>query len=106
MKYTLRELYDMGMSFERAVRKDLEAKNYFVMRSAGSRGPVDVMGMKDGQVLLIQCKVAGKLKLREYIRLLKVAKMTLGTIALATRDKKNRKILYKRLIRPNIQFEP
>lgn len=95
MTYTWRELYDMGMAFERAVRKDLEGRGYFVVRSAGSRGPADLVAMRKGIVLLVQCKLAGKLKMREYIRLIRVAEMTSCAIVLATKNKKSKKITYK-----------
>lgn len=51
--------YVNGRSFEYRVRDLFEAKGYFVMRSAGSRTPVDLVALKDGEILLIQCKRHG-----------------------------------------------
>ena len=51
-----------GADFERRVRRHLERDGWFVIRSAGSRGPLDLVALRrDGhagcEVRLIQCKV-------------------------------------------------
>src|SRR5436309_12747800 len=51
-----------GADFERRVKRRLERDGWFVVRSAGSRGPLDLVALRrDGhggcEVRLIQCKV-------------------------------------------------
>jgi len=45
--------YRKGARYERRAREELEAKGYYVMRSAGSRGPADLIAVK---VLYVQVK--------------------------------------------------
>lgn len=49
--------YRRGADFERAVRTDLQGHGYVVIRSAGSKSPVDLIAFKQGELLLIQCKL-------------------------------------------------
>ena len=51
--------YVKGANFERQVKKDLEAAGYFVVRSAGSKGKIDLVAMRTNDVRLIQCKTNG-----------------------------------------------
>lgn len=51
--------YRAGSDLERAAKHVLEAEGWFVVRAAGSKGPVDLVAMGNGQVLLIQCKTSG-----------------------------------------------
>jgi len=37
--------YEKGARFERKIKKILEAKGFFVTRSAGSKGPVDLLAV-------------------------------------------------------------
>lgn len=48
--------YDRGVRLERAVRHSLESDGYEVIRSAGSKTKVDLIAIKAGELLLIQCK--------------------------------------------------
>jgi Holliday junction resolvase len=52
-----------GADFERAVKRHLEGKGYFVIRSAGSHGPVDLAAwpLGDGKVVFVQCKRNGSM---------------------------------------------
>lgn len=67
--------YRKGASFERRIKKILEAKGMFVVRSAGSKGPVDLVAFNkkyDGYLphlheelvypWLIQVKTLGKVR--------------------------------------------
>ena len=51
--------YVKGANFERQVKKDLESSGYFVIRSAGSKGKIDLVAFKSNDVRLIQCKTNG-----------------------------------------------
>ncbi|GAF94020.1 unnamed protein product, partial [marine sediment metagenome] len=48
--------YRSGRNFEYRVKKYLEEKGYYVMRSAGSKSPFDLVAVSDVHLLLIQCK--------------------------------------------------
>jgi Holliday junction resolvase len=48
-----------GRTFERTVARALTADGYLVIRAAGSRGAGDLVAVKPGQILLVQCKLGG-----------------------------------------------
>lgn len=52
--------YLRGRRFEWRVRDYLTMLGYFVVRSAGSRGPVDLVALRRGRVLLVQCRARGR----------------------------------------------
>lgn len=74
--------YNRGRAFEYRVKKHLEGKGYFVVRSAGSKGAFDLVAITTGAdedweeyevwVILIQCKYGTmpskkeRMKLAEY----------------------------------------
>ena len=49
--------YERGRAFEYRVIDRLRANGYFAIRSAGSKGAVDIAAIKPGQVLFVQCKL-------------------------------------------------
>jgi len=51
--------YSKGANFERRVRKHFEAEGWVVFRSAGSHSPADLIALKAGEVMLIQCQLNG-----------------------------------------------
>jgi Holliday junction resolvase len=55
-----------GRAFEYKVRDRLRGDGYWVMRSPGSRTVVDLLAIKPGQVLFVQCKVNGRLDPGEW----------------------------------------
>ena len=70
--------YRRGADFERKLKKYLEELGYFVVRSAGSTGQVDLVAIKrrepqkygegDVELILIQCKL-GKVSFKEALAL-------------------------------------
>ena len=70
--------YNSGRTFEYRVKQYLEKKGYYVMRSAGSKSPFDLIAVqtKGKQsthgTLLIQCKHGAKISKRERENLLKL----------------------------------
>lgn len=50
--------YTKGRQFENRVKRDKESHGYFVVRSAASLGPVDLVALKNGEIELIQVKVS------------------------------------------------
>ena len=58
--------YQLGTALEHRVKKQLEADGYFVVRAAASKGLVDLVALKWGQTLLVQCKRSGSLPPAEW----------------------------------------
>lgn len=48
-----------GSAFERKVSAALTTDGYLVVRAAGSLGAADLIALKPGQVVFVQCKMAG-----------------------------------------------
>lgn len=53
--------YDEGRRFEWAVRDEMVRAGFVVIRSAGSKTPVDIVGLKRNLLLFVQCKKTGQL---------------------------------------------
>lgn len=49
--------YSRGATYERKIKKEYEAMGYYVIRSAGSRGPVDLVAINRDHFVFIQCKL-------------------------------------------------
>lgn len=67
--------YSDGRKLEYAAQKALEAEGYITMRAAGSKGAVDVLGFKQGQVVMVQCKLDGYLTPGERAKVYGLAAM-------------------------------
>jgi Holliday junction resolvase len=82
--------YNKGAYFERRCRKALEKQGFFVVRSAGSRGPADLVAFKTGmnkRTLLIQCTLdKGSKNITDFRRLCSVAQKTGCYPVLAVRE--------------------
>ena len=91
--------YTRGAAFERKVAKDLEGYGYVAVRSAGSHSPADVIALKHGAVLCVQCKLDGYIPPDEWNELLEFSATARGTPLLARPNKQGRKtgIIYSRL---------
>jgi hypothetical protein len=66
--------YAIGRRFEWRVRDHFKEKGYFVLRSPRSSGPVDLVAIKKGEVLFIQCKTNGRIPLIEKEKIVELAK--------------------------------
>lgn len=66
-------LYRHGRQFEYRVRDDLKRAGYFVMRSPGSKSPVDLLAYAQGSCLMVQCKRGGTLPPGEWNELFHLA---------------------------------
>lgn len=71
--------YRSGRDFEYEVRDHLEAEGYWVTRAAGSKTKVDLVAIKPGQVLLVQCKRNGRISPAERTEMLRLAALLPGT---------------------------
>ena len=76
--------YRRGADLERAVKKDLEANGYYVIKSGGSKGLADLAAFKPGEILFVQCKrpASGYLAPAERIAFRQLA-LRLGVVPLA-----------------------
>lgn len=80
--------YRKGRRFEYRVRDELTRRGYFVIRGAGSK-PVDLVALKaGGRVVLVECKVDGRLDGSDLVRLRDIAFRSGALIVLARRRKR------------------
>lgn len=91
--------YARGTAFERQVRHALEADGYDVIRSAGSKGKIDLVAIKRGQILFVQCKLNGLCGPAERSELLRVAYLVdaLPLVAYKGTEGRQRPIRYRLL---------
>jgi Holliday junction resolvase len=85
--------YNKGRAFEYRVQRDLESRGWWTIRSAGSKGPADIVAIKGGKVLLVQCKANAERYKREGLLLAALAR-SIGAHALIAR-RVRRKLVYE-----------
>lgn len=89
--------YDQGANFERDVKKELEKLGLFAVRSAGSRGPIDVVAIDtiknakwnkgSNKIWLIQNKKRGRIAKKQIRFLKRLAKLIpWANLLLASKD--------------------
>jgi len=61
--------YRRGARVERLLRKKLESEGYYVVRSAGSKGAVDLVAWNENDYLAIQVALIGVKTKRDFERL-------------------------------------
>jgi len=88
--------YRRGYNFELRVKRSLEKRGYFVVRSSGSHGPADLLAVsKDGKVLAIQCKLDGYIPPKEFRKLLTLTSRYPVVAYLASKNENGRVSLKK-----------
>lgn len=90
-------MYRFGRAFEYRTRDDLRARGYFVLRSPQSRSPIDLVAIKRGAVLFVQCKRGAQLGVPEWNSLLALAE-SCGALALCASMPGPRGVEYRRLL--------
>ena len=65
--------YRAGAEFERRIRIDLTGKGFRIIRSAGSKGKIDLLAGREGLRLAVQCKLRGAISTVEWNELLEWA---------------------------------
>ncbi len=92
--------YAKGRRFEWLVRDDLYANGYEGIRAAGSKGgsKVDLIAVKPGQLVFVQCKDDGKLPPAEWDRLVEVSGWVDAVPVLAAKGGRGQGIVYTRLL--------
>nr|MDO8098513.1 hypothetical protein [Candidatus Njordarchaeota archaeon] len=86
--------YKRGYAFERRVRSHLEEDGWYVVRQGKSAFP-DLICLKKGAILFIECKVDGYLNPRDRERLVAVSSKVGAEPVVASRA--NRRIVLKKL---------
>jgi Holliday junction resolvase len=76
--------YSDGRKLEYATAAILWADGYWVIRSAGSKGTADLVALKQGESLFVQCKLAGTMGPGERRALVGLAAQ-LGGVAVCAR---------------------
>lgn len=97
-----RNHYAKGARFEWKTRDDLADNGYEVVRAAGSKGStkMDLLAIKPGQILFVQCKANGTLPPDEWDRLVEVAAWVGAVAVLASNGPRGRGVTYTRLLGP------
>ena len=80
--------YRRGADLERAAKRYLEDNGYYVIKSAGSKGVADLVAIKPGETLYVQCKLDGYLLPDERVRFRQAA-LKSGAVPLVARWTKN-----------------
>jgi Holliday junction resolvase len=89
-----------GRAVEHAARHLLDDAGYWTQRSAASKGAVDIIALKHGQILFVQCKRSGALPPAEWNALYGLA-MELGAVpVLAQIRLAPRRVVLHRLTAP------
>jgi Holliday junction resolvase len=65
--------YKAGRAFEYRVRDVLRPLGFFVQRSPGSKGAIDLLAVRDGLALMVQCKRGGACPPKEWNALFDLA---------------------------------
>ena len=78
--------YAKGRAFEQALVRTLRANGIWAIRSAGSKGPADIVAWSGGRRALIQAKVGGGASKSELNRLSHAARDMGATAWLVVRN--------------------
>lgn len=96
--------YAAGTRFEHKVRDHLIANGYEIMRAAGSKGStkIDLIAIKPGELLLIQCKRTGLIGPAEWNRVFEVAGWVGAVPLVAANGPRGRGVVFERLLAPKV----
>ncbi len=83
--------YRKGRKFEWQVRRLLEKKGWFTVRAARSK-PLDLIALKNGSILLIECKYSSRISQKDKSKMIEISKITYGKPILAIKKKYERRI--------------
>ena len=88
--------YAKGYAFEQKVAGHLAQEGYFVIRAGGSHGVADLVALKWGETLLVQCKTNGVISIGDWNALYGVAQRV-GAVALVAFRPSRGLIAYRQL---------
>lgn len=89
--------YRLGRYVEYRVRDSLRKLGYFVLRSPRSKGPVDLVALKRGVVILLQCKRSMVMGVAEWNAIYRIAE-SIGAIAVVAGTPTGKGTVYQRLL--------
>jgi Holliday junction resolvase len=93
--------YRNGRDFEYKVRDELARDGYEMFRSAGSKTKIDLIAVKPGQLLFVQCKRTDpQISPDDRSRMLALAAMVGALPIVASKPIPRRPIQYRRLTGP------
>jgi Holliday junction resolvase len=75
--------YGAGSRFELCVKAELESNGYVVTKAAGSKGKLDLIAVKPGELLFVQAKRHGVIGPAEWDRVVELAGWVDATALLA-----------------------
>jgi predicted transcriptional regulator len=80
--------YETGRRFEQRCRDALRKAGFFVIRSAGSKTPIDLVAIAAGETYLVQCKKApGLFTAKAMLELMTLRQCLHTPIILATMER-------------------
>lgn len=89
--------YSRGADFERRTRGYLERIGYVTVRSAGSHSPADIVAMRHGELVCVQCKRNGRLDPDEWNEFWEWCRKGGAIPILASKGPRGSGIIYRRL---------
>lgn len=91
--------YRSGRDFEHRVRADLAEHGYFVVRAAGSKTKADLIAIKPGQALIVQCKRTALPSPAERREIIRIADCLpgVGLPIIARKGPRGTPVVYERL---------
>lgn len=87
-----------GASFELAVAHDLVSAGWWATRVSASKGGCDVIALSPDEVLLVECKLHGRLDAEQWNDLYDLAMRCGAVPVLAFREYRKTRIHYRRLM--------
>ena len=88
--------YNRGSAFERRIKRELESVGYYVIKSGGSKGAVDLSATSPrGTQLWLQCKKDGKLSKAEWEKLSELGAIHNTTTVHVCKPKRNEPIKFE-----------
>lgn len=93
-KISKRTKYRVGRDFEYQTRDDLKRRGYLVVRTPASRSPTDLIAIKTGELIFVQCKLHGVMPPSEWNEFMDFAESVSATPVMANRRECGRGIEY------------
>lgn len=88
--------YNRGSAFERRIKRELEDAGYYVTKSGGSKGPVDLSVVDcNGHPYFIQCKKDGRISKANWNKLRELGQNFKTTTLLISKPKRNEPVRFE-----------
>ena len=95
---------EKGIAAERLIRTKLREEGYIVMRSAASKGPIDLLAANKSERLAIQVKAGGKKPSKQELSEVYMASQLFAAKPIIAKKYQKRWWLY--LIQENLELKP